>query len=337
LVLSRLPLSPTLINLNHTAASLDAATASAHVNVFRWYAHMRHVIAKSAAATTATGAPPAAAAAHTPPPTVTLPMSPALRVQHESLLTFDRVAAAAETAKAATAAKMMASTKEKKADSRLASVQASAPGAAKAAAGKTKTPAAAADAGKGGGGGGGGGGGKGKKEKKVKEPKKAAGGNAAVVASAVFVVGVIASAAAHPDDARLAVVQVDVGGGDTVQTVCGAGGILTTLTSGAKTVVWRNIKGATIKGVESQSRILLSQDADGARALVTPPADAAAGAAVTVAGVAAAPVDCMSAKKVSALLKELKIVGGAAVAGDAAFETSAGGVGGGAVADGVIV
>ena len=77
-------------------------------------------------------------------------------------------------------------------------------------------------------------------------------------------IGVIISAEEHPNADRLLVVKVDLGEGAPRQLVAGIRAAYQAATLvGKQVVVVANLKPATIRGIESQGMILVTQDASG--------------------------------------------------------------------------
>ncbi len=93
-------------------------------------------------------------------------------------------------------------------------------------------------------------------------------------------VGEIKSAEDHPNADKLLVMQVDVGGGTTVQTVAGLKGYYQAEELvGKKVVMVANLEPASLRGVESQGMMLACQEADRV-VLVVPEADVSPGSPV---------------------------------------------------------
>lgn len=93
-------------------------------------------------------------------------------------------------------------------------------------------------------------------------------------------VGQIKSVEDHPNADKLFVMEVDIGGGDTVQTVAGLKGYYEAdELVGKKVVMVANLEPATLRGVESTGMMLACQEADKV-VLVVPEADVAPGSPV---------------------------------------------------------
>lgn len=184
------------------------------------------------------------------------------------------------------------------------------------------------------------------KEKKEKPAAAAAAAALAEVSQVYrvdFRVGKVLSVSAHPSEARLFVLQVDVGAdlGGARTVVAGVAEHFTAeqLTN-ALVVVMVNVKSGDVKGVESFGRIMVATSADGSKKeLASPPAGAQVGEQIKFAGVPASskPDQPLAPKRLHEIMKHLHTNAEKRVqyANDD-FQTSAGPVVTATIADGTV-
>ena len=131
----------------------------------------------------------------------------------------------------------------------------------------------------------------------------------------------IAEAENHPDADALYVLKLDDGQGG--RTVCA--GLRSSYSAeelkGRKVALFANLKAARLRGVESRG-MLLAADADGGKAVLLDPGDAAVGERLSWRGLAAGPEVELAIKDFAKV--ELKVSGGNVVCGGRVLETSAG-------------